>query len=67
MSVKVTDLTEGEMVIVSGNTGADGTVTARSLQVAPAGRFNFEGGSAPVPQGSQAQGDTRPGDAPPAP
>lgn len=38
-TVKLTDLATGETVIVSGNKGADGVITARSVQVAPAGRF----------------------------
>jgi hypothetical protein len=38
-SVKLGDLAEGEMVMVSGSTAADGTLTARSVQVAPRGRF----------------------------
>ena len=31
----------GETVIVSGSQGADGSITARSVQVAPAGRFGM--------------------------
>jgi hypothetical protein len=42
-SVKLADLTQGETVMVSGSTGADGTVTARSVQVAPMGRFGGPG------------------------
>jgi hypothetical protein len=38
-TVKLADLKAGETVIVSGNKGADGVITARSVQVAPAGRF----------------------------
>ena len=38
-SVKVADLQKGETVIVSGTPGSDGSITARSVQVAPAGRF----------------------------
>ncbi len=45
-SVKLTDLAKGESVMVSGSQGADGTVTARSVQVAPAGRFGGPGGGA---------------------
>jgi hypothetical protein len=52
-SVKLNDLTEGETVMVSGSTAADGTVTARSVQVAPQGRFGFGGG--PGGPGDQAQ------------
>ncbi len=49
-SVKLTDLTTGETVIVSGSTAADGSVTARSVQVAPAGRFGAGGpGATPAP------------------
>ncbi len=38
-SVEITDLATGETVIVSGSDNDDGSVTARSVQVAPAGRF----------------------------
>ena len=49
-SVKLTDLTTGETVIVSGSTAADGSITARSVQVAPAGRFGLGGpGATPAP------------------
>lgn len=52
-SVKLTDLTQGETVMVSGSTGTDGTLTARSVQVAPMGRFGPNGpdaaGSPPAP------------------
>jgi len=71
MSVKVTDLAEGETVVISGNKAADGTITARSLQVAPAGRFNAVGSPAPMAQGGTgqggSQGDFQPGGAPPPP
>jgi hypothetical protein len=40
-SVPLADLMAGETVIVSGSQGDDGTITARSVQVAPAGRFGF--------------------------
>ncbi len=42
-SVKLADLSEGETVMVSGSAAADGTLTARSVQVAPQGRFGFGG------------------------
>ncbi len=42
-SVKLTDLAQGETVMVSGSQASDGTVTARSVQVAPAGRFGGPG------------------------
>ena len=42
-SVKLTDLATGDSVIVSGSQGSDGTYTARSVQVAPAGRFGAPG------------------------
>jgi hypothetical protein len=42
-SVKLVDLAEGETVMVSGSAAADGTITARSVQVAPQGRFGFGG------------------------
>jgi len=49
-AVKLTDLVTGETVIVSGSTAADGTVTARSVQVAPAGRFGAgRPGATPAP------------------
>jgi hypothetical protein len=49
-SVKLTDLATGETVIVSGSQGADGTITARSVQVAPAGRFGAgRPGATPTP------------------
>ncbi|MFN2167600.1 MAG: DUF5666 domain-containing protein [Anaerolineae bacterium] len=38
-SVSVTDLVAGDTVMVSGSENDDGTITARSVQVAPAGRF----------------------------
>jgi hypothetical protein len=59
-SVELTDLKPGEALIVSGSTGDDGSVTARSVQVAPPGRF---GAGAPAsgapnapaaPEGSDA-------------
>jgi hypothetical protein len=49
-AVKLTDLATGETVVVSGSQGADGTVTARSVQVAPAGRFGAgRPGATPAP------------------
>lgn len=42
-SVTLADLVAGETVFISGSTAADGTVTARSVQVAPAGRFGLGG------------------------
>ncbi len=55
-SVKLTDLTSGDTVIVSGSQGSDGTYTARSVQVAPAGRFGGPGGgpNGGVPNGGGA-------------
>lgn len=38
-SVSVSDLVVGDTVIISGNPNDDGSITARSVQVAPAGRF----------------------------
>lgn len=46
-SVKLADLAEGETVMVSGSQGTDGTITARSVQVAPMGRFG-PGGPGPA-------------------
>lgn len=62
-SVKLADLAAGETLMVSGSTAADGTVTARSVQVAPQGRFGMMGGpgdgqgqpGAPAPQATPAQ------------
>jgi hypothetical protein len=49
-SIKLTDLAKGETVMVSGSQGADGTITARSVQVAPRGRFGPGGpGAAGTP------------------
>ena len=49
-AVNLTDLATGETVIVSGSKGTDGVVTARSVQVAPAGRFGAGGpGATPAP------------------
>ncbi|MCX6031661.1 MAG: DUF5666 domain-containing protein [Chloroflexi bacterium] len=50
-SVTLADLTKGETVMVSGATGTDGTITARSVQVSPAGRF--VGGGQPGAGGTQ--------------
>ena len=44
-SVKLSDLANGDTVIVSGSQQSDGTFTARSVQVAPAGRFGFGQGN----------------------
>ena len=44
-SVTLNELEVGETVIVSGSENADGSITARSVQVSPAGRF---GGAAPT-------------------
>lgn len=49
-SVKLTDLATGDPVIVSGTSESDGSFTARSVQVAPAGRFGFGQGNGPTPQ-----------------
>mgnify|MGYP001432872442 CR=1 FL=1 len=48
-SVKLSDLTPGETLMVSGSAAADGTVTARSMQVAQQGRFGFGGGTNGAP------------------
>jgi hypothetical protein len=37
--VMLSDLEEGETVVISGSRGDDGSITARTLQVAPAGGF----------------------------
>jgi len=47
-SVTAVDLEPGEQVTVSGSENEDGSITARSVQVAPAGRF--------APRGSGAGG-----------
>jgi hypothetical protein len=49
-SVDVTDLATGDAVIVSGSDNDDGSITARSVQVAPAGRFMPNPGGAPSDQ-----------------
>jgi hypothetical protein len=49
-SVDVTDLAAGDTVIVSGSDNDDGSITARSVQVAPAGRFMPNPGGAPADQ-----------------
>ena len=47
-SVSVSDLATGDTVIVSGSDNTDGSITARSVQVAPAGRlFGGAPGAAP--------------------
>ncbi len=43
-SVTLADLATGETVFISGSTVADGTITARAVQVAPPGRFGMMGG-----------------------
>jgi Domain of unknown function (DUF5666) len=43
-SVALTDIKQGETVVVSGNTGTDGSITARSVQVSPAGSLPGFGG-----------------------
>ncbi len=60
-SVKLTDLSQGETVMVSGSTAADGTITARSVQVAPQGRLGFGGpGDANGPRGQGANPQATP-------
>jgi hypothetical protein len=51
-SVKLADLTEGETVMVSGSAAADGSVTARSVQVTSGSGFGIIG----APGGPAAQG-----------
>lgn len=60
-SVKLTDLAEGETLMVSGSTAADGTVTARSVQVAPQGRFGMMGGPGGQPGAPADRGQGQPG------
>lgn len=50
-SVSVSDLAAGDTVIISGSDNSDGSITARSVQVAPAGRF-FGGGDGQLPGGA---------------
>jgi hypothetical protein len=49
-SVELADLEAGETLMISGSTAADGSVTARSIQVAPQGRFGpaMPGAGAPA-------------------
>jgi hypothetical protein len=47
-AVKLSDLAQGETLMVSGSAAADGVITARSMQVAPQGRFGVGGQGAPV-------------------
>jgi hypothetical protein len=56
-SVKLADLAPGETLMVSGSAAADGTITARSLQVAPQGRFSPAGanGAPGAPNAPDAQ------------
>ena len=42
-SVTLADLTQGETVMVSGSQQSDGTINARSVQAAPAGRMVGQG------------------------
>jgi len=42
-SVTLADLTQGETVMVSGSQQSDGSISARSVQVAPAGRMVGQG------------------------
>lgn len=51
-SVTVAELEPGEQVIVSGSENEDGSITARSVQVAPAGRF-APGGPPPASESGQ--------------
>ena len=55
-SVTLADLQTGESVIVSGSTGSDGSITARSVQVAPAGRFGGPDGQPYGNRGSAPAG-----------
>jgi hypothetical protein len=50
-SVTLADLAQGETVMVSGSQQSDGSITARSVQVAPAGRM--------VSQGADSSNTTR--------
>jgi len=64
-AVTVADLKQGETVMVSGSQASDGSITARSVQVAPAGRF---AGNAPAAQSAgNAQGSSAQGGNPPPP
>lgn len=57
-SVSVSDLAVGDTVIVSGNPNDDGGITARSVQVAPAGRF-FGGNPGSPPSGDAQDGQSQ--------
>lgn len=52
VSAAVTDLQTGESVMVSGTQGEDGSITARSVQVVPAGRLGFGAPGAPGTPGT---------------
>lgn len=50
-SVTVAELATGEMVMVSGSENDDGSITARSVQVAPAGRLGGPPANSQSPNG----------------
>jgi NADPH-dependent curcumin reductase CurA len=54
-SVALSDLKQGETVVVSGSAGTDGSITARSVQVSPAGGVGCFGGG---PGGSRTTNPT---------
>lgn len=52
VSAAVSDLQSGESVMVSGTQEQDGSITARSVQVVPAGRLGFGAPGAPGAPGA---------------
>lgn len=58
--VTVSDLEEGETVLVSGSRGTDGSITARMVQVSSADGFGLPGTLPPGGQPGSGSGSTNP-------